>query len=98
MLTGIYDTQCAFMCFNVTDILQFIDQAQSMGQIPWSSCSPPSNSIRRQASRRRSCARSTARFAEGFADEQPQDQSRDPDKAFKIYVDMTKGMVHTHQR
>ena len=29
MLTGIYDTQCAFMCFNVKDTLQFIDQAQS---------------------------------------------------------------------
>jgi hypothetical protein len=100
MLTGIYDTQCAFKCFNVKDIPQIIDQVQSMGpdfdmelllcalQFYQKAGIPQENL----------CKVYGTLFTEDFAESNFMASSGDPDKPFKTYVDMTKGIVQMHQR
>eukprot|EP00450_Noctiluca_scintillans_P010240 CAMPEP_0194503692 /NCGR_PEP_ID=MMETSP0253-20130528/28521_1 /TAXON_ID=2966 /ORGANISM="Noctiluca scintillans" /LENGTH=447 /DNA_ID=CAMNT_0039345997 /DNA_START=82 /DNA_END=1425 /DNA_ORIENTATION=- len=100
MLTGIYDTQCAFKCFNVADIVQIIEQVQSMGpdfDMELLLCALQFYQ-KAGVQQEKLCKVYGTLFTEDFAESNFMASSGDPDKPFKTYADMTKGILQMHKR
>mmetsp|Transcript_36880 Transcript_36880/g.95189 ORF Transcript_36880/g.95189 Transcript_36880/m.95189 type:complete len:224 (-) Transcript_36880:125-796(-) len=100
MLTGIYDTQCAFKCFKVEDVPAIIDKVQSMGpdfDMELLLCALQ-HYQKAGVSQEKLCKVYGTLFTEDFAESNFMATSEDPDKPFKTFVDMTKGIVAMHGR
>lgn len=100
MLTGIYDTQCAFKCFNLADVPHIIQQVQSMGpdfDMELLLCALQ-HYQKAGVPQGRLCKVYGTLFTEDFAESNFMASAGDPDKPFKTYVDMTKGIVEMHKR
>lgn len=100
MLTGIYDTQCAFKCFKLADVPKIIQKVQSMGPdfdmelllcalTYYQKAGIPQEKL---------CRVYGTLFTEDFAESNFMASSGDPDKPYKTYLDMTKGIVDMHRR
>jgi len=100
MLTGIYDTQCAFKCFKLADIPAIIDQVMSMGPDFDMELLLCALQFYQKAgwSQPHLCKVYPTLFTEDFAESNFMASSGDPDKPFKTYVDMTKGILAMHER
>jgi len=102
MLRGIYDTQCAFKCFKVTDVLQITAQVQSMGPDFDMELLLCALQFYRKAgtSQEKLCKVYGTLFAEDFAESNftATAGSEDPDKHHKTYLGMTQGILQMHRR
>lgn len=100
MLQGIYDTQCAFKCFNVYDIPEIIAPVQSMGpdfDMELLLCALQFYQ-KKGVAQKKLCKVYGTLFTEDFAESNFMASAGDPDKPFKTYADMTKGLLTMHER
>jgi len=100
MLQGIYDTQCAFKCFNVYDIPAIIEPVQSMGpdfDMELLLCALQYYQ-KKGVSQKKLCKVYGTLFTEDFAESNFMATAGDPDKPYKTYADMTKGLLTMHER
>lgn len=100
MLTGIYDTQCAFKCFTLQDIPAIIDKVQSMGpdfDMELLLCALQYYQSQGVA-QKNLCKVYGTLFTEDFAESNFMATSSDPDRPFKTYHEMTKGILAMHNR
>jgi len=101
MLTGIYDTQCAFKCFKLKHIPEIIEQVKSMGpdfDMELLLCALKFYQQKKGVPQAKLCKVYPTLFTEDFAESNFMATSADPDKPFKTYVDMTKGILQMHER
>mmetsp|Transcript_94675 Transcript_94675/g.306225 ORF Transcript_94675/g.306225 Transcript_94675/m.306225 type:complete len:522 (+) Transcript_94675:104-1669(+) len=100
MLTGFFDTQCAFKCFKIEDIPQIIDKVQSMGRDFdtdlllcalqfYQKQGIPQNKL---------CKVYGTLFTEDFAESNFMASADDPDKNYKTYGGMMDALVGMHER
>jgi len=100
MLQGIYDTQCAFKCFNVYDIPEIMAPVMSMGpdfDMELLLCALQFYQ-KKGVPQQKLCKVYGTLFTEDFAESNFAATAGDPDKPYKTYSDMTKGLVSMHQR
>lgn len=100
MLQGIYDTQCAFKCFNVYDIAEIASPVMSMGpdfDMELLLCALQYYQ-KKGVPQQKLCKVYGTLFTEDFAESNFMASAGDPDKPYKTYADMTKGLVGMHQR
>lgn len=100
MLQGIYDTQCAFKCFNVYDIPEIMSPVMSMGpdfDMELLLCALQ-HYQKKGVPQQKLCKVYGTLFTEDFAESNFMATAGDPDKPYKTYADMTKGLVSMHQR
>lgn len=100
MLAGIYDTQCAFKCFRIEDVPAIIADVKSLGpdfDMELLLCALQMYQ-KRGIAREKLCKVYGTLFTEDFAESNFMASSGDPDKPFKTYFDMTKGILQMHRR
>jgi len=100
MLTGIYDTQCAFKCFKIEDVPAIIDKVQSMGpdfDMELLLCALQYYQ-KKGVAQKKLCKVYGTLFTEDFAESNFMASAGDPDKPFKTYLDMTTGILAMHKR
>jgi len=100
MLEGIYDTQCAFKCFNVYDIPAIIEPVKRLGpdfDMELLLCALQFYQ-KKGVAQKKLCKVYGTLFTEDFAESNFSATAGDPDKPYKTYTDMTKGLIAMHQR
>lgn len=100
MLHGIYDTQCAFKCFNVHDIPEIIAPVTSLGpdfDMELLLCALQFYQ-KKGVPQQKLCKVYGTLFTEDFAESNFMATAGDPDKPYKTYADMTAGLVGMHDR
>merc|ERR1711862_386428 len=100
MLVGIYDTQCAFKAFRIRDIPAIIEDVMSMGpdfDMELLLCALQFYQ-KKGIEQKKLCKVYGTLFTEDFAESNFMASAGDPDKPYKTYSDMTKGLLTMHER
>jgi len=100
MLSNIYDTQCAFKCFNCADVNEIIKDCMSLGpdfDMEVLLCAL-SMYGKRGVEKAKTCKVYPTLFTEDFAESNFMASSSDPDKPFKTYLGMVAAVISMHER
>lgn len=100
MLKGIYDTQCAFKCFDRGDLLDITKDVRSL-QADFDMevlLSALLHYQKKDVKQNKLAYVGGTLFTEDFAESNFMATADDPDKPFKTYATMTTGLVATHKR
>jgi len=100
MLKGIYDTQCAFKCFDRGELLDITKDVRSL-QADFDMevlLSALLHYQKKGVKQNKLAYVGGTLFTEDFAESNFMATADDPDKPFKTYATMTSGLVATHKR